>query len=124
VSDKGVTRKHAEVIEFARGVAERLQIVGAANIQCKFDGKEISLIEVNPRFSGGIPLTIASGADFASWLVQLTAGIEVRPRIGKFEDGLAMMSFEESIFAHEDSLKMRHAEKPRMLSKTKPAYVN
>jgi len=124
VSDKGITRKHAEVIAFARDVAERLQIVGAANIQCKFDGSEISLIEVNPRFSGGIPLTLASGADFTSWLVQLTAGIEVRSRIGKFEDGLAMMSFEESIFAHEDNLKMRHTEKPRMLSKTKAAYVN
>ena len=124
VSDKGITRKHAEVIAFAKDVAERLQIVGAANIQCKFDGRELRLIEVNPRFSGGIPLTIASGADFASWLVQMAGGIELRPRIGKFEDGLAMMSFEESIFAHEDNLKLRHTEKPRMLSRTRAAYVN
>ena len=124
VSDKGITRKHAEVIAFAKDIAERLQIVGAANIQCKFDGRELRLIEVNPRFSGGIPLTIASGADFASWLVQMAGGIELRPRIGKFEDGLAMMSFEESIFAHEDNLKLRHTEKPRMLSRTRAAYVN
>lgn len=124
VSDKGVTRRNTEVIDFAKNVAEKLQIAGAANIQCKWDGRGISLIEVNPRFSGGIPLTIASGADFASWLVQLTAGIEVRPQLGKFQDGLAMMSFEESIFALESDLKARHTEKPRMLSKTRAAYVN
>jgi carbamoyl-phosphate synthase large subunit len=124
VSDKGVTRKNEDVIAFARNIAEQLQIVGPANIQCKWDGRDVSLIEVNPRFSGGIPLTIASGADFATWLVQLAAGIAVRPQIGKFQDGLTMMSFEESIFARESDLKMRHTEKPRMLSKTRAAYVN
>jgi carbamoyl-phosphate synthase large subunit len=105
-------------------VAERLQIVGAANIQCKWDGQTISLIEVNPRFAGGIPLTIAAGADFSAWLVQLASGAELRPQIGKFQDGLAMMSFEESIFAHESELKTTQNEKPKMLAKTKAAYVN
>jgi carbamoyl-phosphate synthase large subunit len=126
VSDKGVTRKNAAVMEFAQNVAEKLQIVGAANIQCKWNGTSVSLVEVNPRFSGGIPLTIASGADFASWLVQMTGGVEVRSQIGKFQDGLAMMSFEESIFAKEADLKLRHTEKPRMLAKIRHAssYVN
>src|SRR5207237_1194981 len=64
VSDKGITRKDAEIIAFAKEVAEKLHIIGPANIQCKWDGREVSLIEVNPRFSGGIPLTIAAGADF------------------------------------------------------------
>ena len=48
VSDKGITRNHPEVIAFAKDVAEKLQIVGPANIQCKWDGREVSLIEVNP----------------------------------------------------------------------------
>ena len=124
VSDKGITRRNVAVIAFAKEVAEKLQIVGPANIQCKWDGGDVSLIEVNPRFSGGIPLTIASGADFAAWLVQLKAGVEVPPQIGRFQDGLAMMSFEESIFATEDELKIRHSEKPKMLAKARPAYVN
>jgi carbamoyl-phosphate synthase large subunit len=124
VSDKGITRKHAQVIAFAKEVAEKLQIIGPANIQCKWDGRDVSLIEVNPRFSGGIPLTIAAGADFAAWLVQLAAGIELKPQIGKFQDALAMMSFEESIFATEAELKMTQLEKPRMLSKVRAAYIN
>jgi carbamoyl-phosphate synthase large subunit len=126
VSDKGVTRKNQAVMDFAVDIAERLQIVGAANIQCKWDGEQVTLIEVNPRFSGGIPLTMAAGADFASWLVQMAAGVEVRPQLGKFQDGLAMMSFEESIFAKESDLKLRQTDKPRMLSRTRHAssYVN
>jgi carbamoyl-phosphate synthase large subunit len=124
VSDKGITRKYDEIIAFAKEVAEKLQIIGPANIQCKWDGREVSLIEVNPRFSGGIPLTIASGADFATWLVQLTAGTHVKSQIGKFQDGLAMMSFEESIFATEAELNLTKVEKPRMLSKVRPAYIN
>jgi carbamoyl-phosphate synthase large subunit len=124
VSDKGITRKNEAVISFAKNVSERLQIVGPANIQCKFDAGVVSLIEVNPRFSGGIPLTIAAGADFTSWLVQLKAGLEVGPQIGKFVDGLAMMSFEESIFAKESELKSKSQAKPKMLSKTRAAYVN
>ncbi len=126
VSDKGVTRRNQAVIDFAMDVGERLQIVGAANIQCKQKDDQITLIEVNPRFSGGIPLTLASGADFASWMVQMCAGIEMRPQIGKFQDGLAMLSFEESIFAKESDLKMRHTEKPRMLSRMRHAssFVN
>ena len=126
VSDKGITRKNADVMAFAKHVAERLQIVGPANIQCTWDKGTVSLIEVNPRFSGGIPLTIASGADFASWLVQMAAGIDIPSQIGKFQDGLAMMSFEESIFATESELKLRHSEKPRMLARVRAAspYVN
>jgi carbamoyl-phosphate synthase large subunit len=82
------------------------------------------LIEVNPRFSGGIPLTIAAGADFPAWLVQLKGGVKVPSQIGKFQESLAMMSFEESIFATENELKLRHTGKPKLLAKTRAAYVN
>jgi len=124
VSDRGITRKHSEVMAFAREVTEKLEVIGPANIQCKWDGHDVSLIEVNPRFSGGIPLTIAAGADFPAWLVQLKAGIHIPQQLGKFQDGLAMMSFEESIFATESELKTRQLEKPRLLAKSRPAYVN
>ena len=126
VSDKGITRKIKDVMDFATDVATSLQIVGAANIQCKWDGRRVTLIEINPRFSGGIPLTLASGADFPSWLLQMTAGLDVRSQVGKFQDGLAMMSFEESIFAKESDLLMHDSDKPRMLSRMRQvsSYVN
>jgi hypothetical protein len=56
----------------------------------------------------------------------MTAGIDMRSQIGKFQDGLAMMSFEESIFARESDLLMHESEKPRMLSRMRDisSYVN
>ena len=127
VSDKGTTRHHKRVIEFAINVAESLGLVGASNIQCKWDGQTVSLIEVNPRFSGGIPLTIASGADFATWLVELRGGRSIPSQIGKFQKDLTMMSFEESIFATEAELKVTRNRTPRgRFARTKSAtsYVN
>jgi len=126
VTDKGITRKIPAVMDFAVEIAERMQIVGASNIQCKYDGQQVTLIEVNPRFSGGIPLTLAAGADFPSWLLQMTTGLDVRTQMGKFQDGLTMMSFEESIFARESDLLMHDSRKTRMLSRMRHAssFVN
>jgi len=46
------------------------------------------IFEINPRFSGGIPLTIQAGADMPRMLVDLTAGRRVAPSIGRFRDDL------------------------------------
>ena len=127
VSDKGTTRKHKKVMEFATNVAESLGIVGAVNIQCNWDGHTVSLIEVNPRFSGGIPLTIASGADFATWLVQMRGGRSIPSQLGKFQKDLTMMSFEESLFASEEELKITRNRGPRgrfARTKSLTAFIN
>ena len=126
VSDKGVTRNNKHVIDFSRRVAESLHIVGPANIQCMWDGTRVTLIEVNPRFSGGIPLTIASGADFPTWLVQLRSGKKIRQQIGRFQADLTMMSFEDNVFATQDQLNVQRNKEPRRFARTDTtaSYVN
>jgi carbamoyl-phosphate synthase large subunit len=126
VSDKGITRRNKPVLEFACHVAESLQLVGPANIQCMWDGNKASLIEVNPRFSGGIPLTIESGADFPAWLVQMRAGRRIRPQIGMFQENLTMMSFEDSVFARADELQPGRSRQARRFARKSStmAYVN
>ena len=79
-------------------VSNALGICGAVNIQCKLDDDRINIIEINPRFSGGIALTIVAGGDFPAWLIQMVQGIDVQPRIGCFEDGLMLSSYESSVF--------------------------
>jgi hypothetical protein len=54
----------------------------------------------------------------------MNAGIGIMPQIGKFQDGLAMMSFEESIFARESDLMMHESEKPRMRMRHTSGYLN
>ena len=53
-----------------------------------------AIFEINPRFSGGIPLTIQAGADFPQMLVKLALGRRVEPSIGEFKDDLWMTSYE------------------------------
>jgi carbamoyl-phosphate synthase large subunit len=126
VSDRGVTRRNRVVMDFACHVAESMHLCGPSNIQCKWDGSEVGLIEVNPRFSGGIPLTIEAGADIPAWLVQMRAGRTVSPRIGQFQADLTMMSFEDSVFARSEQLRPVGRRAPRRYSRTRSttAYVN
>lgn len=98
VSDQGRTWKNPVMIELAAKTARALEIRGPANIQVKWNNEQATIFEVNPRFSGGIPLTIAAGADFPNWLIQMRCGIRVRPGIGKFTDGLIMACFESAVF--------------------------
>jgi carbamoyl-phosphate synthase large subunit len=110
VTDRGKTYNHQGMIRLAIRAAEALEIRGAANIQMKLQGSIAKIFEINPRFSGGIPLTIAAGADFPAWLIEMSCGRNVRPSIGKFTDGLIMSCYEAAIFLPDDAARDMKAE--------------
>lgn len=97
VMDKGVTEKKFELIDLAIEVATKLEAIGPINIQAKYSGDKPYVIEVNPRFSGGIPLTLAAGCDFPEWICRMALGETIEPRLGEFTPGVVMMSYEESV---------------------------
>jgi carbamoyl-phosphate synthase large subunit len=110
VTDRGRTLHHSGMISLAIRTAEALDIRGPANIQVKLDDEAATIFEVNPRFSGGIPLTIAAGADFPAWLIEMCCGRRIRPCIGRFTDRLVMACYESAIFLSEDATKEFVAE--------------
>jgi carbamoyl-phosphate synthase large subunit len=112
VMDRGRTVKDRALIRLGEDVACALPFTGAANIQCRVVKGTPVVFEVNPRFSGGIPLTIAAGADFPQFLVDLTVGRSVPPRIGGFRDNLWMTCFETAIFV--DGANMSNGRKVPM----------
>ena len=83
VSDKGRTVDDPALVRLARECAAALDFVGAINIQCRVVNGTPTVFEINPRFSGGISLTIASGADFPRMLVDLARGRELGPGPGR-----------------------------------------
>jgi carbamoyl-phosphate synthase large subunit len=105
VTDRGQTVNDPEMIQLAINAARALDIRGPANIQMKMDGGNATIFEVNPRFSGGIPLTIAAGADFPLWLIEMCRGRRLRPCIGKFTDGLIMACYESAIFLPDEAAR-------------------
>jgi carbamoyl-phosphate synthase large subunit len=103
VMDKGCTERKQELIDIGVRVAKELGIIGPANIQVKYSNGKPYVFEVNPRFSGGIPLTLAAGVDFCEMTLRMVLGERLEERLGEFQDGLVMMSYEDSIFLKIDT---------------------
>ena len=102
VIDRGRTSNDPELIDLALACAGAIQFAGAINIQCRVANGRPVVFEINPRFSGGIPLTIAAGADFPRMILDLVAGRRVSPAIGAFTPDFWMTSYEASIFLDQD----------------------
>jgi carbamoyl-phosphate synthase large subunit len=98
VVDRGRSVRNTKLIDLGLACARALRFVGAVNIQCRLVEDRPVIFEINPRFSGGIALTIAAGADFPRLLVDLVRGRRVAPAIGRFQENLWMSSYEMSVF--------------------------
>ena len=98
VTDRGRTVRDERLITLAKRCAEVLDFRGAVNVQCRIVDRVPVIFEINPRFSGGIQLTIAAGADFAEWTLRAGRGEVLAPRFGEFTDRLRMSSHESSLF--------------------------
>lgn len=105
VCDRGRTVHDDNLIKLSSAICEKLGVIGPVNLQCKVDNGTPCFFEVNPRFSGAIQLTVAAGADFFSMIIQDAIGRKPRPDIGNFQDGLLMLSYEESIFENGGGMK-------------------
>lgn len=105
---KGITTKNPALIAAAKYVVESLPgAIGCITIQCFLQPNgNIVFIEINPRFGGGYPLSYRAGADFPRWLVESYLGNNPKVAIDEWEDGLAMLRYDDAIFvkAHELSL--------------------
>jgi carbamoyl-phosphate synthase large subunit len=98
ISYKGVTVRNSALERISKTIAETLGIVGACNIQFIVTDKGvIKCIEVNPRFSGSLPLTIASGVNGPSILVQMSLGKFIFKPI-KYKSGIFMSRYWEEVF--------------------------
>ena len=93
-SIKGMTIRDEALIEVGRDVAEKLQLVGPANIQCfrEADGTHY-LTDINPRFGGGFPLPLAAGGRYPELALALASGERPEPRLGDFREGIVMTRF-------------------------------
>jgi carbamoyl-phosphate synthase large subunit len=97
VSIAGRTVRRSELSDTAGAVARAIGLTGVANVQLRYSTEGVpALLEVNPRFPGAMPLTIASGVDMPSLLLDLVLGRPV-PSAVDFEE-LANVRFLEDVF--------------------------
>ena len=107
VSIAGLTVRDAELEATATAVAQAIGLTGVANVQLRRDTNgEPALLEVNPRFPGAMPLTIAAGVDMPSLALDLALGLDLPERVDFRE--IANVRFLEDLFV--DPAEILHSE--------------
>ena len=97
---KGVTVRNEHVLTIARRTAEALPGArGVINIQIFHDENTgvTNVIEINPRFGGGYPLTHQAGAPMIRWLIEETLGMPCSAR-DDWREGVVMLRYDEAVF--------------------------
>lgn len=105
--EKGITVRNERLIKDTTKLAEMLgDIWGVFCCQCRWeDNQEPRFFEINPRFGGGCPLSIAAGANFPLYLLQEVLGLPITAKLGEFTDQLMMLRYDQSIFAQAKDAK-------------------
>lgn len=80
ISTKGTTFSDPAVSQASALALKSVGLVGPANVQgfVSEDGR-VTVHEINPRFSGGLPLTLAAGCDIVEEYLRDVMGLTVRP---------------------------------------------
>ncbi|SBS72586.1 ATP-grasp domain-containing protein [uncultured Microbacterium sp.] len=97
VAIAGRTVHRDELERTAEACAAAAGIVGVCNVQLRYDSAGApALLEINPRFPGAMPLTIAAGVDMPSLAADLALGREIPERVAFAE--IANVRFLEDVF--------------------------
>jgi carbamoylphosphate synthase large subunit len=103
ISVKGTTFDSIAVTDVVVGALEAVGLTGPANVQ-GFVGADgtATVVEINPRFSGGLPLTLAAGADVVG--AYLTGIREPERRLEQlwFTPGVSMRRYFAEVFTAAD----------------------
>ncbi|MGE3507427.1 MAG: ATP-grasp domain-containing protein [Vicinamibacterales bacterium] len=106
VIDRGRTVRDPALLALGRQCAAVLPFAGPVNIQCRVVQGTPVVFEINPRFSGGIALTLAAGVDMPRLLLELVLGFRVPPAIGQFKENLWMTNYEASVFVEQRHVRL------------------
>ena len=101
ISVKGTTFTSEAVTDVAAAALTAVGLTGPANVQgFVADDGTATVVEINPRFSGGLPLTLAAGADVVSAYLAGVRG-EPLPELS-FRAGVAMSRYFAETYSSED----------------------
>jgi carbamoyl-phosphate synthase large subunit len=97
---KGKTVRDFDVIKAVEDLVKVLPgPQGCITIQCFKQGDgQIKFIEINPRFGGGVPLTIQAGANIPSWIIKMCKGEEINIKEENWRENIMMLRYDEAIF--------------------------
>jgi carbamoyl-phosphate synthase large subunit len=108
-SSKGITVRSDQLISLAQRICESLPGgYGPLTIQVFIDDStgEINVVEINPRFGGGFPLSWEAGARYPQWMIEEILGLPSTATDSKWQSGLVMLRWDEGVFVRADKVDM------------------
>lgn len=105
---KGVTCKDWRIIRATVDLANKLGGVGPLTVQCFLSDENdasVRFTEINPRVGGGLPLSVAAGANYPKQIIRMALGQSLAPCIGDFADEFYMFRYEEGVYVPGASLQ-------------------
>ena len=103
---KGLTVRSEALQELAAKVCHALPgAFGTLCVQIFRDDatQEMNIIEINPRFGGGYPLSHEAGAHFTRWLIEIALGLPSSAEENAWRDGLVMLRYDDAVFVDAES---------------------
>ena len=94
-TDKSVSFRDPKLFSLIERFVREAGFRGPIDIDLFDVNGEYYISEVNPRFGGGYPHAQACGCDHPGMIVRNLRGETNTPRIGSYEDGVAMMKYSE-----------------------------
>jgi carbamoyl-phosphate synthase large subunit len=89
-TDKAISIADQQLIDLGMKVGTVLGHYGPADVDCFKTDSGIFVLEINPRFGGGYPLTHLAGGNFIKSTLKLVEGQNLADRVGEFEAGVVM----------------------------------
>ena len=96
ISYKGKTVKNRKLIKVSEKIYDELKFIGPANLQCFISDNKVKFFDINPRYSGSLPLTISAGINTVLFGLQLGIGQKLEP-FNDFNE-ITMCRYWEEIF--------------------------
>lgn len=104
VSIKGKVVKSKEIVAMAEKITKKIKFRGPFFFQVKEKGGILKIVELNPRFGGGMPLSATAGPNIYLLALKLFLGEKIR-KIPPIKYGLYFTRFEEEIYLDEKKIK-------------------
>jgi carbamoyl-phosphate synthase large subunit len=90
-TDKAITVYDIKMIGFINNLIKKLGIYGPGDIDLFKRGNEYIVMEINPRFGGGYPMSHAVGAEFPEKIIKLISEEPLQPDLIRYPNNVVMM---------------------------------
>lgn len=101
-TDKGISFKDPKLFELVERFVKESGFRGQIDIDIFDCDGTYYISEVNPRFGGGYPHAYEAGVNHMKYIVRNLEGKTNIPEIGRYEDGIVMMKYNEIMIRRED----------------------